>query len=194
MLNHGHVKRGACSFLFLRSARPPPAVNRCQLAALWTPDRPPATRLFNESAVRFTQDAMLRLSALRGLKRVSAATVKFPTPSSSSSSATARARLRSARNQSSVPMQDLGVSAASSSAAGPDVVSVANQRVIGYWLLGMGGLVAGMVTIGGVTRLTRSGLSMTDWKLQGSLPPMTREVRCIGFVSWPSPPLTPHAP
>jgi cytochrome c oxidase assembly protein subunit 15 len=36
----------------------------------------------------------------------------------------------------------------------------------------MGGLVAGMVTVGGITRLTRSGLSMTDWKLQGSLPPM----------------------
>ena len=35
----------------------------------------------------------------------------------------------------------------------------------------MSGLVAGMVTIGGITRLTRSGLSMTDWKLQGSLPP-----------------------
>ncbi|KAG5176688.1 COX15-like protein [Tribonema minus] len=29
-----------------------------------------------------------------------------------------------------------------------------------------------MVTVGGVTRLTRSGLSMTDWKLQGSLPPL----------------------
>lgn len=35
-------------------------------------------------------------------------------------------------------------------------------------------MVAGMVTIGGVTRLTRSGLSMTDWKLHGSLPPMSQ--------------------
>ncbi len=31
---------------------------------------------------------------------------------------------------------------------------------------------AGMISVGGITRLTRSGLSMTDWKLQGSLPPM----------------------
>lgn len=38
----------------------------------------------------------------------------------------------------------------------------------------MGGLVAGMVTVGGITRLTRSGLSMTDWKLQGNLPPTTK--------------------
>jgi cytochrome c oxidase assembly protein subunit 15 len=37
----------------------------------------------------------------------------------------------------------------------------------------MSGLVAAMVTIGGITRLTRSGLSMTDWKLQGNLPPIT---------------------
>jgi heme A synthase len=35
-------------------------------------------------------------------------------------------------------------------------------------MFGMSGLVAGMVTIGGITRLTRSGLSMTDWKLQGN--------------------------
>ena len=32
-----------------------------------------------------------------------------------------------------------------------------------------------MVSVGGLTRLTRSGLSMTDWRLQGSLPPQTRE-------------------
>lgn len=47
--------------------------------------------------------------------------------------------------------------------------------VVGYWLLGMGGLVAGMVAVGGITRVTRSGLSMTDWTLRGSLPPMNRE-------------------
>ena len=53
--------------------------------------------------------------------------------------------------------------------------NVATPKAIGYWLLGMSGLVAGMVTIGGITRLTRSGLSMTDWKLQGTLPPMNHE-------------------
>jgi heme A synthase len=39
-------------------------------------------------------------------------------------------------------------------------------RPLAYWLLGTGTMVAGMVTVGGITRLTRSGLSMTDWKLQ----------------------------
>lgn len=54
------------------------------------------------------------------------------------------------------------------------VQSPQEHKVIAYWLLGTGGLVAAMVTIGGITRLTRSGLSMTDWKLQGSLPPMNQ--------------------
>ena len=65
------------------------------------------------------------------------------------------------RTQSSVPMGD---AVASSSSSSREAV-----RPIAYWLLGMSGLVAGMVTVGGITRLTRSGLSMTDWRLQGSL-------------------------
>jgi len=43
---------------------------------------------------------------------------------------------------------------------------------LAYWLLGTGVLVAGMVTVGGITRLTKSGLAMTDWRVQGSLPPL----------------------
>jgi cytochrome c oxidase assembly protein subunit 15 len=54
-------------------------------------------------------------------------------------------------------------------------VEEANRRKLGYWFLGTAGLVASMVTIGGITRLTRSGLSMTDWTLQGSLPPISQE-------------------
>ena len=44
---------------------------------------------------------------------------------------------------------------------------------LGKWLLGTSSLVFGMVHIGGVTRLTKSGLSMTDWKPLGSRPPIT---------------------
>lgn len=49
------------------------------------------------------------------------------------------------------------------------------KPVVGYWLLGVSAMIAGIVTVGGVTRLTRSGLSMTDWNIQGGLPPMTDE-------------------
>ena len=46
---------------------------------------------------------------------------------------------------------------------------------LGKWLLSTSTLVFAMVHIGGVTRLTKSGLSMTDWKPLGSLPPITNE-------------------
>ena len=36
-------------------------------------------------------------------------------------------------------------------------------------------MVVGMIHVGGITRLTHSGLSMTSWSPLGSLPPMTRE-------------------
>lgn len=56
-----------------------------------------------------------------------------------------------------------------------DAVTSLASPAVGYWLLGMSGAVAGMVVVGGITRLTRSGLSMTDWKLQGTLPPLNKE-------------------
>ncbi len=46
---------------------------------------------------------------------------------------------------------------------------------VGKWILGTSGLVVGMVHVGGVTRLTHSGLSMTDWKPLGSRPPMNTD-------------------
>ncbi|PZF76341.1 heme A synthase [Aestuariivirga litoralis] len=42
------------------------------------------------------------------------------------------------------------------------------------WLLGMAALIFCMVIVGGATRLTDSGLSITEWKpLLGAIPPMT---------------------
>ena len=49
------------------------------------------------------------------------------------------------------------------------------DRALVWWLFGMSGLVATMVVIGGVTRLTGSGLSMVEWRpLIGILPPLTQ--------------------
>ena len=48
------------------------------------------------------------------------------------------------------------------------------DRALVSWLFGMVGLVAIMVVIGGVTRLTGSGLSMVEWRpFIGILPPLT---------------------
>ncbi|KAF8455055.1 cytochrome oxidase assembly protein-domain-containing protein [Kalaharituber pfeilii] len=50
-----------------------------------------------------------------------------------------------------------------------------SEKVVGYWLLGSAGLVFGIVVFGGLTRLTESGLSITEWKpVTGAIPPMTQ--------------------
>jgi heme a synthase len=49
-----------------------------------------------------------------------------------------------------------------------------NKTAIKYWLLCMLALVAGIVCVGGITRLTGSGLSMVQWQpIAGLLPPIT---------------------
>lgn len=48
---------------------------------------------------------------------------------------------------------------------------IRGSRLVGYWLLGVGGLTTSTVLLGGVTRLTKSGLSMVDWHLFNEFPP-----------------------
>ena len=48
-----------------------------------------------------------------------------------------------------------------------------SNRLVAYWLLICCGLVFAMVILGGVTRLTGSGLSIVDWRpIMGTLPPL----------------------
>jgi heme a synthase len=50
------------------------------------------------------------------------------------------------------------------------------DRSIGIWLFGVAAMVAIMVLLGGLTRLTGSGLSMVEWRpLMGWLPPLTED-------------------
>lgn len=52
----------------------------------------------------------------------------------------------------------------------------AHRLQVGVWLFVMAGLVALMVLVGGATRLTDSGLSITEWKpVTGVIPPLTTE-------------------
>ncbi|KAJ8247980.1 hypothetical protein GJAV_G00236810 [Gymnothorax javanicus] len=62
-----------------------------------------------------------------------------------------------------------------SSLATATVPNAATNRIVGRWLLGCSGLVVGAVVLGGVTRLTESGLSMVDWHLVKEMkPPQTQ--------------------
>lgn len=54
--------------------------------------------------------------------------------------------------------------------ASPD----SRPRALGLWLLVVAALVFGIVIVGGITRLTESGLSITQWKpIGGIIPPLT---------------------
>lgn len=62
-------------------------------------------------------------------------------------------------------MASLAVSAPTLPAARP--------RAIALWLFGVAALVFAMVVVGGITRLTESGLSITRWEVvSGTLPPL----------------------
>jgi len=57
-----------------------------------------------------------------------------------------------------------------------DGTTADNNRRVANWLLICCGLVFAMVVLGGMTRLTGSGLSMVDWRpVLGALPPMSDE-------------------
>ena len=55
-----------------------------------------------------------------------------------------------------------------------DVRADVHRRAIRLWLYAVAALVLAMVLVGGATRLTESGLSITEWQpITGALPPIT---------------------
>ena len=63
------------------------------------------------------------------------------------------------------------------------------DRTIAIWLLCVAAMVAVMVVIGGITRLTGSGLSMVEWRpLVGWLPPITNEQWVRSFALYQNSP------
>jgi len=52
--------------------------------------------------------------------------------------------------------------------------TVSDSRPIALWLLTVAALIFAMIVIGGVTRLTRSGLSIVEWNpVMGAIPPLS---------------------
>jgi cytochrome c oxidase assembly protein subunit 15 len=57
---------------------------------------------------------------------------------------------------------------------GAPIGSRARPLALARWLLAVAGLVVLIVAVGGITRLTESGLSITEWKpVTGALPPLS---------------------
>ncbi|HET6990740.1 MAG TPA: COX15/CtaA family protein, partial [Bacteroidia bacterium] len=63
-------------------------------------------------------------------------------------------------------------------------MNTVSHRPVIVWLLTGCFLIFVMVTIGGVTRLTHSGLSMVEWKFSGSLPPMNEAEWNVQFEKY----------
>lgn len=60
-----------------------------------------------------------------------------------------------------------------------------SSKPVEYWLLIMLVLVAAMIVIGGATRLTNSGLSITEWApIKGALPPFSHEAWLAEFEKY----------
>ena len=63
--------------------------------------------------------------------------------------------------------------------------SVTDRRAIAAWLIGVAILLFAMVLVGGATRLTDSGLSITEWKpVTGAIPPMDESAWMAEFEKY----------
>ena len=61
-------------------------------------------------------------------------------------------------------------------------VSDSNDRWIARWLTVCAAVIFGMILLGGVTRLTDSGLSMVEWNpIMGTIPPLSQEDWQVAF-------------
>lgn len=62
---------------------------------------------------------------------------------------------------------------------------VPRPRAIAHWLFFVAALVVTMVIVGGITRLTESGLSIVEWKpISGTLPPLTQSAWEAAFAAY----------
>ena len=72
-----------------------------------------------------------------------------------------------------------------------NLISVFNtpNKIVATWLFVLCGMIFFMVILGGLTRLTHSGLSMVDWRpITGWLPPMNLSEWQTVFDSYKSTP------
>lgn len=60
-----------------------------------------------------------------------------------------------------------------------------SDAAVRIWLIGIAGLVLAMIGVGGATRLTDSGLSITEWQpILGAIPPLTEADWLLAFEKY----------
>ncbi len=69
--------------------------------------------------------------------------------------------------------------------ANVNINQLKRDKLVGYWMFGTSALVYGIIVVGGLTRLTESGLSIVEWKpISGSLPPMNQNEWEVEFEKY----------
>ncbi|KAH6842796.1 cytochrome oxidase assembly protein-domain-containing protein [Chaetomium sp. MPI-CAGE-AT-0009] len=92
----------------------------------------------------------------------------------SSTIAESKSSIKSLSSNITKAAQPVAQAASSQSSGRSSSFPETNAKVVGYWLMGSAVSVFGIVVFGGLTRLTESGLSITEWRpVTGSLPPMS---------------------
>ena len=77
----------------------------------------------------------------------------------------------------------------SGAALAPTQTSRGDARAVAGWLLACCALVSAMVVVGGVTRLTHSGLSITEWQpIVGTMPPLDQAAWDEAFLKYQATP------
>ena len=75
----------------------------------------------------------------------------------------------------------------------PDRAIMRSTTAIRLWLWIVAGMILAMVVVGGATRLTESGLSITEWKpISGVLPPLSEAGLAGGIRALPCDPAIFH--
>jgi hypothetical protein len=71
--------------------------------------------------------------------------------------------------------QSTAASTASTVNAAAPVADIVVKPIVGYWMLTISAMTFGIVVVGGMTRLTESGLSIVEWNLiKGMKPPRSQ--------------------
>lgn len=68
---------------------------------------------------------------------------------------------------------------------GPDASSARPARIVRIWLLVVAAMIFAMVVVGGATRITGSGLSITEWApIMGAIPPLSETDWLAAFARY----------
>lgn len=144
-------------------------------SALCTPSRVAIAPCWTANCALARQQQRIQCRAFSAAAPTSSIPASAPADAAQATAAAAASTSTASSEQQSNSSSGSDSNSGSSSdkSTGPDFNAdpLGSDRGIALWLFGCSALVFGMVTLGGLTRLTKSGLSMVEWKPTSIRPP-----------------------